>query len=104
MQTSMRTIECGEITKDQLGKELTLTGWVDTRRDHGGLIFIDLRDRSGIMQLVFNPELAKDIHEQAHSLRSEYVIKVVGDVVKRTPETISKDLPTVEVELHMKNL
>lgn len=104
MQRSGRTIECGKVTTDLLGKEIILAGWVNRRRDHGGLIFIDLRDRSGIMQLVFNPDFDQETHKLAHALRSEYVIQVTGKVVKRSQETINKDLPTGELELQVQKL
>ncbi len=104
MQRSGRTVECAKVDQNLLGKEITLTGWVNRRRDHGGLIFIDLRDRSGLMQLVFNPDFDKKTHELAHDLRSEDVIKVIGKVVKRSDETINKDLPTGELELQVENL
>ncbi|MQK95220.1 OB-fold nucleic acid binding domain-containing protein, partial [Escherichia coli] len=74
-----------EVNEDDLGKDLKLCGWVFRRRDHGGLIFIDLRDRSGIMQIVFSPEISLDTHKKAHELRSEYVIAVEG-TVRRRPE------------------
>ena len=83
MQFFERTVGCGLVNQDFLGKIIQLTGWVYRRRDHGGLIFIDLRDRSGVMQIVFNPESAKDVHALAHSLRSEFVIAVTGKVVER---------------------
>lgn len=101
MQRSGRTIECGNVTKDLLSKEITLAGWVYRRRDHGGLIFIDLRDRSGLMQIVFNPDFDKAAHELAHSLRAEDVIQVTGKVVKRSAETINKEMPTGELELQV---
>jgi len=104
MQRSGRTIECGNVTKDLLSKEITLAGWVYRRRDHGGLIFIDLRDRSGLMQIVFNPDFDKGAHELAHSLRSEDVIQVTGKVVKRSAETINKEMPTGELELQVQKL
>jgi aspartyl-tRNA synthetase len=84
MSSWKRTIECGLINKDSLGKEVTLNGWVARRRDHGGLIFIDLRDRTGVMQVVFNPDFAKDVHKLAHTLRSEFVVSVHGKVVERS--------------------
>lgn len=87
-----------------LGKDITLVGWVNRRRDHGGLIFVDLRDRSGIMQLVFNPDFNQDAHKLAQAIRSEDVIQVVGTVVKRSPETINKDLKTGELELQTREL
>ena len=104
MQRSGRTIECGRVSNDLLGKEITLAGWVNRRRDHGGLIFIDLRDRSGIMQLVFNPDFDQETHKLDHALRSEDVIQVVGKVVHRSQETINKDLPTGELELQVQQL
>ena len=81
MQGFKRTTGCGQVSAEHLGKTIDLCGWVNKRRDHGGLIFIDLRDRTGLMQLVFNPELAKKIHDLAHHLRSEYVVAVTGEVV-----------------------
>lgn len=99
-----RTALCGLITNEYLGKTVTFCGWVDRRRDHGGLIFIDLRDRSGIVQLVFNPDFSKDAHLLAHSLRSEFVIEVAGTLVKRTPETINTDLATGDLEVHVRRL
>jgi len=104
MQRSGRTIECGKVTSDLLGKEIMLAGWVNRRRDHGGLIFIDLRDRSGIMQLVFNSDFDQETHKLAHALRSEDVIQVTGKVVKRSQETINKELPTGELELQAQKL
>jgi aspartyl-tRNA synthetase len=99
-----RTAYCGKITADHLEQTIDLCGWVARRRDHGGLIFIDLRDRSGIVQLVFNPDFSQDAHKLAHSLRSEFVISIKGTVVKRTPETINKELPTGAFEVTVKEL
>ena len=99
-----RTTGCGLVTDTFLGKSICLNGWVHKRRDHGGLIFIDLRDRSGLMQIVFNPDFSKDVHAQAHHLRSEYVIAVCGTVVDRTPETINEELPTGKWELQVDQL
>jgi len=104
MQHFERTCGCGAVTKDQLAKIITLCGWVQRRRDHGGLIFIDLRDRSGIMQIVFNPDFDKQAHELAHTLRSEYVISVTGKVVERSSETVNKDMPTGALELQVEKL
>lgn len=94
-----RSCYCGEPRSDAVGRELILTGWVHTRRDHGGLIFVDLRDRSGIAQIVFNPEVDAEAHEKAKQLRSEDVMAVRGVLSRRPPETLNPDLATGEVEL-----
>lgn len=94
-----RSCYCGEPRADAIGRELILAGWVKTRRDHGGLIFVDLRDRTGVTQVVFNPELDAAAHEKAKQLRSEDVIAVRGVLAKRPPETLNPDLATGEVEL-----
>jgi aspartyl-tRNA synthetase len=99
-----RSSYCGEPRANAVGKELTLFGWVRTRRDHGGVIFVDLRDRSGICQIVFNPEVDATAHEKAKQLRSEDVIAVRGTLSRRSPETINPDLATGEVELMGKEL
>jgi aspartyl-tRNA synthetase len=99
-----RSCYCGEPRANAVGKELTLFGWVRTRRDHGGVIFVDLRDRSGICQIVFNPEVNAIAHEKAKQLRSEDVIAVRGSLSRRSPETINPDLATGEVELMGKEL
>ncbi len=104
MQAFKRTTGCGLVNANYLKKTICLAGWVHRRRDHGGLIFIDLRDRSGIMQLVFNPDFSAQAHELAHSLRSEFVISVCGEVVQRSPEAINKELATGEWELQVKEL
>lgn len=94
-----RSCYCGEVGADAVGRELFLVGWVQRRRDHGGVIFVDLRDRSGIAQIVFNPEVDASAHEKARQLRSEDVLAVRGLLSKRSPETINPDLATGEVEL-----
>ena len=99
-----RSCYCGEPRANAVGNELTLFGWVRSRRDHGGVIFVDLRDRSGICQIVFNPEVDAAAHEKAKQLRSEDVIAVRGNLSKRSPETINPDLATGEVELMGKEL
>lgn len=96
-----RTTGCGLIDKSYLGKKVDLAGWVQRRRDHGGLIFIDLRDRSGIVQLVFNPDISKNAHELAHTLRSEFVISINGTVIERAQETKNPDLPTGDFEIQV---
>ena len=90
---------CGQVLGDRVGDEARVAGWVHRRRDHGGLIFIDLRDRTGIVQLVFHPEEAGGAFELGHKLRAEDVLSVGGSVVERSPETVNPDLPTGEVEL-----
>jgi aspartyl-tRNA synthetase len=90
---------CGELTAERAGTNARVAGWVHRRRDHGGLIFIDLRDRSGIVQLVFHPETASQAHEQAHRLRSEDVLSAAGSVVRREPENVNPNIPTGEVEV-----
>jgi len=90
---------CGQILADRVGSEARVAGWVHRRRDHGGLVFIDLRDRTGIVQLVFNPDEAGDAFELGHRLRAEDVLSATGSVVQRSPETVNADLPTGEVEL-----
>ena len=94
-----RTHYCGEIRKIDLGKTVSLKGWVHRRRDHGGLIFIDLRDREGIVQVVFNPDRRGNVHSMAHELRSEYVISVSGEVSPRPSGTENTRLPTGEIEI-----
>jgi len=95
----LKTHSCGELNIKNVGEKVTLAGWVNRRRDHGGLIFIDLRDREGLTQVVFDPERAKEIHDLAGDLRSEYVIKVIGDVSKRPEGTENADLATGEIEI-----
>jgi aspartyl-tRNA synthetase len=95
---------CGEIKKSDIGLNLSLCGWVFRRRDHGGLIFIDLRDRSGIFQVVFSPDVSGDTHKLAHSLRSEYVISVSGEIRKRPAGTENPNLPTGMAEMYVNKL
>src|SRR5262245_11238182 len=96
-----RTTGCGVVDKQYLGTVIHLAGWVQKRRDHGSLIFVDLRDRSGIMQLVFDPTANTSNHHQAQLLRSEFVISVSGTVVERTSQTINKELATGQWELRV---
>jgi aspartyl-tRNA synthetase len=95
---------CGEVRPEHVGRRLTLAGWVDTRRDHGGLVFVDLRDRTGVCQLVMNPERAPDAHASAHEIRNEFVLRAEGEVVPRAPEAVNPSLPTGEVEVQVDRL
>lgn len=99
MKKFERTMGCGRIAQEQVGEIVTLCGWVHRRRDHGGLIFIDLRDRSGLMQVVFDHTVAQNVHEEARALRSEWVISVTGTVIERSADTVNMDLPTGKFEL-----
>ncbi|MGK0551985.1 aspartate--tRNA ligase [Enterococcus faecalis] len=94
-----RTVYCGDVSAALIGKEVTLKGWVQKRRDLGGVIFIDLRDRQGIIQVVFNPERSKQAWEIADKCRSEYVIEIQGDVVYRDQEAINPKMKTGEFEV-----
>jgi aspartyl-tRNA synthetase len=89
----------GQLTAERAGTRAQIAGWVHRRRDHGGLIFIDLRDRSGIVQLVFHPETAAEAHGIAHGLRSEDVISATGTVTRRDPQNVNPNIPTGEIEL-----
>jgi aspartyl-tRNA synthetase len=95
----LKSIMCGAIRKEHAGQTVTLGGWVNSRRDHGGLIFIDLRDRDGIVQVIFNKQDNPDAFEIASRCRAEYVLQVQGAVRARTPETVKPGLPTGEVEV-----
>lgn len=86
-----------------IGSKVRICGWVNARRDHGSLIFIDLRDRSGLLQLVFNPELAPEAHALAHKLRDEHILTAVGEVVRRSPETVNDKIPTGEIEIKVES-
>ena len=99
-----RDKSCGELRESDIGSNLSLAGWVFRRRDHGGLIFIDLRDRSGLCQIVFNPDIAGDSHTNAHDLRAEYVIAVSGEIRKRPEGTENPTIPTGIVELYVSKL
>lgn len=94
-----RTHSCGSLRIEDVGQEVVLCGWVNTRRDHGGLIFIDLRDREGITQVVFNPQIDDVSHLEAHQLRGEYVIAVKGKVEHRPKGTVNPSLVTGEIEV-----
>jgi len=95
----LKSHSCGELRKKHVGAKVTLAGWVDRRRDHGGLIFIDLRDREGVAQVVFNPETSEQCHKIASEMRSEYVVRVSGEVAHRPPGTENSKLPTGDIEV-----
>jgi aspartyl-tRNA synthetase len=96
-----RDLYAGEVRPEQVGDRITLAGWVARRRDHGGLIFIDLRDHTGIVQLVVNPERAPEAAGTAHDTRSEFVVRAQGEVVRRSPDAVNPNLATGEVELQV---
>ncbi|MDH4228741.1 MAG: aspartate--tRNA ligase [Nitrospirota bacterium] len=104
LATHWRTHTCGELREEHEGQSVSLCGWVHGRRDHGGLIFVDLRDRYGLTQVVFNPEGAGEMHDKAHSLRSEFVIRVEGTVRHRPPETENGNLATGAIEIAVTGL
>ncbi len=99
-----RTHSCGELRLADAGREVVLMGWVQRRRDHGGLIFVDLRDRRGLTQVVFNPEVNPDTHTKAGVLRDEFVLAVRGVVNPRPPEMVNSSLPTGEIEVMVSEL
>jgi len=94
-----KTHHCGELCSDDIGKEVVLMGWVQRRRDHGGVIFVDLRDREGITQVVFNPATDEKVHEKAHDIRNEYVLGVRGKVDRRPEGMVNPNLLTGEIEI-----
>jgi len=99
-----RDLRCGEPRLDQVGGRLRLAGWVARRRDHGGLVFVDLRDATGVTQLVVNPEHATEAAAVAHDLRNEFVVQAEGELVARAPETVNPNMPTGRVELQVDTL
>ncbi|MFB2983011.1 aspartate--tRNA ligase [Microseira sp. BLCC-F43] len=96
----MRTHYCGTVRSEDIGKTVTLCGWVDRRRDHGGVIFLDLRDRSGIVQIVSDPQRTPDSYAKAEDLRNEYVVKITGRVTQRPEESLNPKLSTGEIEIY----
>jgi aspartyl-tRNA synthetase len=98
---SWRDLHCGELRTEHIGTRVKVAGWTDTRRDHGGLVFIDLRDHTGKLQLVINPERAADAAVVAHDVRNEFVLQAEGEVVARAPEAVNPSLPTGEVEVQV---
>ena len=101
---SWRDLYCGELRTDHIGTRVTVAGWADTRRDHGGLVFIDLRDHTGKLQLVINPERAADAAQAAREIRNEFVLQAEGEIVARGPESVNPNLPTGDVELQVDRL
>jgi aspartyl-tRNA synthetase len=95
---------CGDLRAERCGREVRVAGWVHRRRDHGGLVFIDLRDRSGIVQLVVHPQASGDAFAVAEALRPEHVVSAEGEVVRRTPENVNPNLATGEIEIHVRSL
>ncbi len=99
MGSLRRTHPCGAVDESRVGEDVTVAGWVHHRRDHGGVIFVDLRDRTGVVQVVFKPDTAPGAHGRAHALRSEFVILARGTVTERSPETVNPKMPTGQVEV-----
>ena len=101
---SWRDAGAGELRREHVGQRLKLAGWVGRRRDHGGLVFIDLRDQTGVSQLVINPERAAEAAQAAREIRNEFVLQAEGEVVARAAENVNPNLPTGEVELQVERL
>lgn len=99
-----KTNYCGQITKEQVGDTVTLNGWVQRRRDLGGMIFIDLRDRSGLVQVVFNADERKDLLDKAEKLRAEYIVEITGNVVERLEGAVNPNMATGEIEIEATEL
>jgi len=99
-----RDVMCGDLRADDAGRSVTVAGWADTRRDFGGLVFVDLRDHTGKIQLVINPEHSPTAAETAHEIRNEFVLQATGEVVARAPDTVNPNLPTGQIELQVDEL
>jgi len=99
-----RTNSCGELRKKDIGKEVVLMGWVQSRRDHGGLIFVDLRDCNGLTQIVFDPEESTEAHQKVRKIKNEYVIAIKGIVVPRLPGSENPNMPTGDIEVRVKQI
>src|SRR5256886_9357306 len=95
---------CGELRAQDAGRRVTVVGWADTRRDHGGLVLVDLRDHRGKVQLVINPEHSAAAAETAHEIRNEFVLQATGEVVARAPELVNPNLPTGQIEVQVDEL
>src|SRR3990172_5623923 len=99
-----RDLRCGEVRPEHVGRTVALAGWAARRRDHGGLVFVDLRDESGRCQLVVNPERSPEAAAAAHGIRNEFVLRAEGEIVRRADEAVNPNLPTGEVELQVDRL
>ena len=97
----IRTHNCGELAAEDVSKEVSLCGWIASRRDHGEIIFMDLRDKHGITQIVFDPDRNADAHKEAHRLRSEYCVKITGKVSMRPEGTVNPKIPTGKIEVEV---
>jgi aspartyl-tRNA synthetase len=100
----MRTNYCGELEKTHIGKTVTIYGWVDRRRDHGGVIFLDLRDRTGIVQIVSDPQRTPASYQLANDIRNEYVVEIIGKVTQRPEESLNTRIPTGEIEIYAEKI
>ncbi len=101
---NMRTHSCGQLNETNIGNEVVIAGWANKWRDHGGVVFIDLRDRGGLVQIVFNPETDAGLHKRAHRIRNEYVLQIKGDVRRRPAGTENTSIPTGQIEIIAKEL
>ena len=102
--SSWRDTTCGLLTAADVGKRITLAGWADTRRDHGGLVFVDLRDYTGKVQLVVNPERAPEAATLAREIRNEFVLQAEGEIVRRDDDKVNPNMPTGEIEVQVDKL
>jgi len=100
----MKRDSCGQLNETNIGQEVLIAGWANKWRDHGGVVFIDLRDRSGLVQVVFNPETDAELHKRAHRIRSEYVLQIKGEVRRRPAKTENPSIPTGQVEIIAREL
>ncbi|HET6448295.1 MAG TPA: amino acid--tRNA ligase-related protein, partial [Conexibacter sp.] len=99
-----RDTTCGFVTASDVGTTVTVAGWADTRREHGGLVFVDLRDHTGKVQLVVNAERSAEAAHVVHEVRNEFVLQAVGEVVRRAPDAVNPNIPTGEIEIQVDEL
>src|SRR6202035_2955506 len=99
-----RTSYCGDLRKNHVGQTVTLCGWIHSRRDHGGVLFCDLRDRTGLVQIVFRPEAPNRLFDLAQQLGNEYVVEITGKVLARPEGSQNKNIPTGEIEVDVAEL